>query len=1027
MKKILLLFALALGTTSWGQYCTPTYSSQCTSGDYINNVTFGTISNLNTGCSNPSTSNYTDYTATTSTNVQQNMAYTISVTPGPSWGQYFAAWIDYDLNGVFDATEFHDIGYASGGTTITASIVIPGTATAGQSRIRVMCKYSSAALSSGAACSNNSFGETEDYGVFIGTPLAEDAGVTAFVNPVIPTCTFNDTVTVTLKNFGTDTLTSVNINYQLNVATPLSYFWTGSLAPQSTLDVYVGTAAYAAGDNLFAWTSNPNGVVESSTGAYNDSTSILGLSTGLNGLYTIGGTTPDFPDIITAINALNFAGVCGPTTFDIRTGTYFDQFDLGQVIGTNATNTVTFRSEDGHRDSVIIDYGAGGYSNNYVVLMDDADYIHFESMTLRNSGSSYGRVFDIQGGSDHNVIYDCAIITQANASSSSYIAVIYSGNSNDEYNTFDGNSIVGGSYAAYWYGSGNTSLEKGTVFTNNELVDNYYYGMRIAYQDAVNVSHNRLHGASTYSYRYGLYFYYCDKGSVITHNSIESNATSYYVYPFYLYYCDASASDRGLVANNIITAGNSSFTSTNYGMYVYNSGYQDIYNNSVSIVSGGTSSRALYLYNGGANNVKNNSFTNFGTGYAAYVYGTYSINEMDNNNLYSGGSNLAYYDNGNTATFADWQTASGFDANGVNVNPGYYSEFDLHVCSDSLNNAGTPLALVTDDIDGQVRSASTPDIGADEFAPLGLPGFLGADALVCTGETVNLYAGTSADDILWSTGDSTSMLAVTTPGTYTVSVIGACGISFDTVVVTASALVYSSYLAADTMSFCTGGEALLTSTMAASTYSWTGGSTNDSLVVTTGGTYTLNITDACGSGSESVVITESSVPVAAFTSSTVFLTGAFTNTSTGGGNTTYAWDFGDGSTSTEMDPIHVYTTVDTFTVTLTLTNECGTTTTTQTVTSSNLGLEEVEGLGTVSVYPNPSAGVYQVDFNTNNDVNIAIQVTNVLGQTVYTKNIGSINGTHKDAIDITNEAPGVYYVVIVSDNKTVLTNMLVKQ
>jgi hypothetical protein len=110
-----------------------------------------------------------------------------------------------------------------------------------------------------------------------------------------------------------------------------------------------------------------------------------------------------------------------------------------------------------------------------------------------------------------------------------------------------------------------------------------------------------------------------------------------------------------------------------------------------------------------------------------------------------------------------------------------------------------------------------------------------------------------------------------------------------------------------------------------------------------------------------------------------------------------------------------------------VTNACGTNTTTQTVTSSNLGLEEVEGVGTISVYPNPTTGEFQIDFNTINDVNIAVQVTNVLGQSVYAKNIGSINGTHKDAIDITNQAPGVYYVTIVSDNKTVMTNKLIKQ
>ncbi|MGJ8661819.1 MAG: PKD domain-containing protein, partial [Bacteroidota bacterium] len=753
---------------------------------------------------------------------------------------------------------------------------------------------------------------------------------------------------------------------------------------------------------------------------------LLGLLTGLSGSTTIGGTTPNFPDVITAIKALKFAGVCGPTTFNIRTGTYTDQFELGQVVGMDATNTVTFRSEAGHRDSVVFDYSSTALANNYIVKMDNADYFHFESMTLRNSGASYGVVMLVNGGSDHNVVYDCKLHTPA-ASTSTNVCVIYSASGNDEYNRFENCSIIGGSYGAYWYGTSTASLEKGTEFINNEFQDNYYYGLRLYYEEAPVVSHNRVFGVSSYTSRYGIYGGYCDKAAVFTYNSIESNATSFFLYGLSVYYSDANANARGLVANNAISVGTTTSTSLTYGLYVYYTGYFNVYNNSVNCLGNSTTSRALYLYYGGANNVKNNTFTNFANGYAVYTVSPFAINEMDYNNLYTTGATLAYYDIANTATFADWQNASGQDMNSLNVDPGYYSDFDLHVCSDSLNNAGTPLALVTDDFDGQPRNSTTPDIGADEFSPLGNPGFIGEDVLVCTGETVTLYAGAPSDVVQWSNGATTNMLVVSNPGTYTVSVIGACGIAFDTVVVTNSALVYTGYLNASVTEFCTGGSALLTSTMPATTYSWTGGSSNDSLVVTSSGTYTLNISDACGSGSESVVITENTIPVAGFTSVPSFLTSTFTNTSTGGGNPTYLWNFGDGTTSTMMDPAHVYNTVGTFTVTLTVTNACGSNTFTGTVVSSTIGLEEVNGVGTISVYPNPSNGLFQIDFNMNNDMNITVQVTNVLGESVYMKDLGSISATHKDAIDITNAAPGVYYVTIVSNNEKVMTSKLVKQ
>lgn len=49
----------------------------------------------------------------------------------------------------------------------------------------------------------------------------------------------------------------------------------------------------------------------------------------------------------------------------------------------------------------------------------------------------------------------------------------------------------------------------------------------------------------------------------------------------------------------------------------------------------------------------------------------------------------------------------------------------------------------------------------------------------------------------------------------------------------------------------------------------------------------------------------------------------FTNTSTGPGTLSYAWNFGDGGTSTLQNPSHTYTTSGSFTVTLTVTSSTG--------------------------------------------------------------------------------------------------------
>ena len=74
-------------------------------------------------------------------------------------------------------------------------------------------------------------------------------------------------------------------------------------------------------------------------------------------------------------------------------------------------------------------------------------------------------------------------------------------------------------------------------------------------------------------------------------------------------------------------------------------------------------------------------------------------------------------------------------------------------------------------------------------------------------------------------------------------------------------------------------------------------------------------------------------PVAAFSSSVSGLTATFTS-ACGLSTTSWAWTFGDGTSSTATHPSHTYTTAGTYSVTLTATNAFGSTTIIRTVTVS---------------------------------------------------------------------------------------------
>lgn len=110
---------------------------------------------------------------------------------------------------------------------------------------------------------------------------------------------------------------------------------------------------------------------------------------------------------------------------------------------------------------------------------------------------------------------------------------------------------------------------------------------------------------------------------------------------------------------------------------------------------------------------------------------------------------------------------------------------------------------------------------------------------------------------------------------------------------------------------------------------------NPSHTFVTGGTYTISLVVSDNNGCDHTYtltnyITASNQPTADFgpTSPTSAcappLTVNFTDQSTGGGsNYSYQWDFGDGGTSTAANPNHTYTALGTYTVTLIITDANG--------------------------------------------------------------------------------------------------------
>jgi len=75
----------------------------------------------------------------------------------------------------------------------------------------------------------------------------------------------------------------------------------------------------------------------------------------LNGTYTIG-SGGDYPTINSAAIDVAFQGVSGPVIFNILNGTYQESVALNSISGSSSINTVTFKSQTGNPQDVIIEY-----------------------------------------------------------------------------------------------------------------------------------------------------------------------------------------------------------------------------------------------------------------------------------------------------------------------------------------------------------------------------------------------------------------------------------------------------------------------------------------------------------------------------------------------------------------------------------------------------------------------------------------------------------------------------------------------
>lgn len=191
-------------------------------------------------------------------------------------------------------------------------------------------------------------------------PASDDAGITAINEPTGTICSATFTPEVVLRNYGGNTLTSVDILYDVDGGPTQTYSWTGSLATAATTTVTLPSMTTTAGAHTFnAWTDQPNGNADGNTSNDADAQAFT---------VVVGGNAVDFTLTTDCWGSeVTWEVVQGATQF-YSGGPYTD-------IAGGETITESWCLADGCYDFIIYDsYGDGMYGSQWGTCSVDGSY-----------------------------------------------------------------------------------------------------------------------------------------------------------------------------------------------------------------------------------------------------------------------------------------------------------------------------------------------------------------------------------------------------------------------------------------------------------------------------------------------------------------------------------------------------------------------------------------------------------------------------------------------------------------------------
>ncbi len=510
-------------------------------------------------------------------------------------------------------------------------------------------------------------------------------------------------------------------------------------------------------------------------------------------------------DAVIKINGASYIIIDGSNTVDGTTrdltiknlSTTAPKVILFGSLGTNPISNITLENcniVNGANTSsalVVTSYtGTAGYFNNISILNNSVQTayigIYCNSALAPSNGNGLvisGNTLNASGGNSIRLV---GIYVQG------VDGATVSNNTIGYFATANAESPKG-----IWFATGtvNSTINSNTlnsIYANNSgsYSSSAIYITNGAANSNINVTNNTISDISVAgsSVSYGIYIGSAISGVNISKNTISNikntNSGGYSAIGIAL--ASSLTTANTTVSNNRISdvtgyGWTSTTTDNGYGINILSGGGYNLYYNTISLSANqSTGTPACLIINStvstaGSLDIRNNIFSissTVGTRYAIICNTTSAtFSNLDYNDYISAGTNLGYFAGAAVLDLAAWQTATGKDANSKSIAPYFVSATDLHLISQAncqLSDLGTPISGITTDFDGDTRSESTPDMGADEFDSSPIIANAGSDDVSCDG-TYTLDGNTVSP----ATGTWTASQAVT----FSDATLNTCGLS----------------------------------------------------------------------------------------------------------------------------------------------------------------------------------------------------------------------------------------------------------